>query len=406
MFQEPGPKNEKSCGSKKNNLKKKKKNSPVGTNPFPLKDIWKQSLGVSLKCANINSAGYCNSPFSWSPSPLHSHTHPPLDLLVSALDRDNSFPGSLSLTVADGDGTGRLKNPGSTLAIKSAGKKGSWFLTSSSKVYILLFRSVTIRAIPPPPPHLHPPTLPQEERRVRRSPGSAVEWFTRGVRVTPCGHLSPGSCRIVSASEEHGMGAGWLQTHAPTPRGDFSPLRVSEAVGLPKGGGRGAPVWLSRLSEPPPGFSQTWGFWSRTTGFLSPCGEFLLTCCSPVRGFTWQGTAHHSLMRFQDLSIAPAWGMQERKKVLTFKHTFACEIASCAQTTVESWMVWAKAGESPCTSLSHCEVRQRTSHLLIQIQTLRAVPAHAVKPACCRCKTIKPKCSQAHQQPDLDAFKV
>lgn len=55
---------------------------------------------------------------------LYSHTHPPPDLLVSALDRDNSFPGSLSLAVADGDGSGGLKNPGSILAIKSAVKKG------------------------------------------------------------------------------------------------------------------------------------------------------------------------------------------------------------------------------------------------------------------------------------------
>lgn len=39
------------------------KTSLAGTNPFLLKDVWKQSLKGGLKGTDVNSAGYCKSLF-------------------------------------------------------------------------------------------------------------------------------------------------------------------------------------------------------------------------------------------------------------------------------------------------------------------------------------------------------
>lgn len=108
-----------------------------------------------------------------------------------------------------------------------------------------------------PTPLLHPPAQPLEQRRVRRRSGSAVERFTRGVRVTPCGHLSPDR----QGSRRARDGSGMI-SDLPPPR----PPGISLLSGTTKqwffqrGEGRGATVWLKWLSEPPLSFSQTWGF--------------------------------------------------------------------------------------------------------------------------------------------------
>lgn len=396
MFQEPGPKVKNPVGLRKII---KKKNSPVGTNPFPLKDIWKQSLGVSLKCANINSAGYCNSPFSWSPSPLYSHTHPPLDLLVSALDRDNSFPGSLSLTVADGDGTGRLKNPAASWLSKVPWKRVVIPAQQQQGFYFVVPECNDDS-------HSPPFTLPPCPRRSGGSGGArGAPW--RASLVGCEWHPVATSPRDLAGSSEQGkstgMGVGWFQTHAPPPtttHGDFSPPRVSEAVGLPLGTRKRSPHLAQLALWASPGLQPNLRLLEQNHRFSVPMWripfDLLLSCPCFYRAGHRSSLTDVISGSFNSSSLRNAG-----KKVLMFMHTFACEIAN-----VESWMVWAKAGESPCTSLSHCKVQQRTSHLLIQIQALRAVQAHAVKAACCRCKTIKPKCSQAHQQPDLDAFKV
>lgn len=77
------------------------------------------------------------------------------------------------------------------------------FPTSSTKVSIFLFWSVTRRLS-----HALSPAVPREGLGERRG------CFTRGVRVTPCGHLSPGSSRTARARKEQGTAVGWFQTPA------------------------------------------------------------------------------------------------------------------------------------------------------------------------------------------------